>query len=33
VEFLESLPLGSSNKVLRKELRDALWAGQERRVN
>jgi acyl-CoA synthetase (AMP-forming)/AMP-acid ligase II len=33
VEFLTSLPLGSSNKVLRKELRDGLWAGQERRVN
>jgi long-chain acyl-CoA synthetase len=33
VEFLASLPLGSSNKVLRKELRDGLWAGQERRVN
>jgi acyl-CoA synthetase (AMP-forming)/AMP-acid ligase II len=33
VEFLERLPLGSSNKVLKKELRDALWQGRERRVN
>jgi acyl-CoA synthetase (AMP-forming)/AMP-acid ligase II len=33
VEFLERMPLGSSNKVLKKELRDALWSGQDRRVN
>lgn len=32
VEFLERLPLGSSNKVLKKQLRDALWAGHARRV-
>jgi acyl-CoA synthetase (AMP-forming)/AMP-acid ligase II len=33
VEFLDSLPLGSSNKVLKRELRDKLWQGHERRVN
>ena len=33
VEFLEQLPLGSSNKVLKRELRDKLWQGHERRVN
>ncbi len=33
VEFLERMPLGSSNKVLKRELRDRLWAGHERRVN
>ena len=33
VEFLERLPLGSSNKVLKRELRDKLWQGHERRVN
>ena len=32
VEFLEKLPLGSSNKVLKKELRDRLWADRDRRV-
>jgi acyl-CoA synthetase (AMP-forming)/AMP-acid ligase II len=33
VVFLDSLPLGSSNKVLKRELRDKLWQGHERRVN
>jgi len=33
IEFLEKLPLGSSNKVLKKELREALWQGRDRRVN
>ena len=33
VEFLDSLPLGSTNKVLKKELREALWQGQPRRVS
>jgi len=33
VEFLEHMPLGSSNKVLKRELRDRLWEGHERRVN
>ncbi len=33
VEFLERMPLGSSNKVLKKELRAALWQGRERHVN
>jgi acyl-CoA synthetase (AMP-forming)/AMP-acid ligase II len=33
VEFLDQLPLGSSNKVLKRELRDKLWQGHERRVN
>jgi long-chain acyl-CoA synthetase len=33
VEFLDRLPLGSSNKVLKRELRDKLWEGHERRVN
>ena len=33
VEFLERMPLGASNKVLKRELRDKLWQGRERRVN
>jgi acyl-CoA synthetase (AMP-forming)/AMP-acid ligase II len=33
VEFLDVMPLGSSNKVLKRELRDKLWQGQDRRVN
>jgi acyl-CoA synthetase (AMP-forming)/AMP-acid ligase II len=33
VEFLERMPLGSSNKVLRKELREALWRDRDRGVN
>jgi acyl-CoA synthetase (AMP-forming)/AMP-acid ligase II len=32
-EFRDSLPLGSSHKVLRNELREELWQGRERRVN
>ncbi|MEX2554153.1 MAG: AMP-binding protein [Actinomycetota bacterium] len=33
IEFLDRLPVGSSNKVLKKELREALWAGRNRHVN
>jgi acyl-CoA synthetase (AMP-forming)/AMP-acid ligase II len=33
VEFLDGLPMGSTNKVLKKELREALWRGHGRRVN
>lgn len=33
VEFLAELPLGKTNKVLKRELRDALWAGKARQVN
>lgn len=33
VEFLERLPVGSSNKVMKSELRDLLWSGKDRRVN
>jgi acyl-CoA synthetase (AMP-forming)/AMP-acid ligase II len=33
VVFLERLPVGSSNKVLKSELRELLWSGKERRVN
>jgi acyl-CoA synthetase (AMP-forming)/AMP-acid ligase II len=33
VEFLDELPLGSSNKVLKRELRDRLWEGRGRKVN
>jgi acyl-CoA synthetase (AMP-forming)/AMP-acid ligase II len=32
VEFLEQMPLGSSNKVLKRELRDRLWSERDRRV-
>jgi acyl-CoA synthetase (AMP-forming)/AMP-acid ligase II len=32
IEYLDKLPLGSSNKVLKKELRAQLWQGRERRV-
>jgi acyl-CoA synthetase (AMP-forming)/AMP-acid ligase II len=32
VEFLDRMPLGSSNKVLKKELRERLWADRDRRV-
>lgn len=32
VEFVESLPLGPSNKVLKGPLRERLWAGRDRRV-
>jgi acyl-CoA synthetase (AMP-forming)/AMP-acid ligase II len=33
VEFLERLPLGSSNKVLKAQLRDLHWGDRTRRVN
>jgi acyl-CoA synthetase (AMP-forming)/AMP-acid ligase II len=32
VEFLERLPLGTSNKVLKRELREQLWRERDRRV-
>jgi acyl-CoA synthetase (AMP-forming)/AMP-acid ligase II len=32
-EFLDELPTGTTNKVVRKALRDALWNGRERSVN
>jgi acyl-CoA synthetase (AMP-forming)/AMP-acid ligase II len=32
VEFLERLPLGTSNKVLKRELREQLWREHDRRV-
>ena len=32
-EFRSALPTGSSHKVLRKQLRDELWADRNRRVN
>jgi acyl-CoA synthetase (AMP-forming)/AMP-acid ligase II len=32
VEFVDSLPLGATGKVLRRQLRDQHWAGRERRV-
>lgn len=31
-EFVESLPLGPSNKVLKGSLRERLWDGRDRRV-
>jgi acyl-CoA synthetase (AMP-forming)/AMP-acid ligase II len=33
VIFLDGFPLGSTNKVLKRELRDRLWHSTERRVN
>ncbi|HEX4307271.1 MAG TPA: AMP-binding protein [Solirubrobacterales bacterium] len=33
VEFVRELPHGPSGKVDKKQLKDALWQGQERRVN
>jgi acyl-CoA synthetase (AMP-forming)/AMP-acid ligase II len=33
VVFLDRLPLGSSNKVLKRELRGMHWKDHERRVN
>jgi benzoate-CoA ligase family protein len=33
IEFIDALPLGSSNKVLKRELRAQLWQGRERGVN
>ena len=32
VEFLDVLPMGSTNKVVKGPLRDMLWAGHDRRV-
>jgi acyl-CoA synthetase (AMP-forming)/AMP-acid ligase II len=32
-EFRTELPMGSSHKVLRQQLRDELWQGQQRRIN
>jgi acyl-CoA synthetase (AMP-forming)/AMP-acid ligase II len=33
VEFVDGLPMGSTGKVLKRELRDRYWEGVERRVN
>ncbi len=33
VEFLDALPLGSTNKVLKTELRRRLWQGRARGIN
>src|SRR5215213_8047666 len=32
VEFVDHLPKGSTGKILRRELRDQQWSGEERRV-
>jgi acyl-CoA synthetase (AMP-forming)/AMP-acid ligase II len=32
-EFVQSLPMNSTGKVLREDLRAALWSGRERRIN
>ena len=32
VEFIDSLPRNTMGKVLKRELREPYWAGQERRV-
>ena len=32
VEFVDRLPKGSTGKILRRELRDRQWSGEERRV-
>lgn len=33
IEFLPSLPKGGTGKILKKELREQYWAGQEKRVH
>ena len=33
VEFLDALPKGGTGKILKAQLRDRYWAGQERRVH
>jgi acyl-CoA synthetase (AMP-forming)/AMP-acid ligase II len=32
VDLVESLPRGSTGKILRRDLRDSYWEGRERRV-
>ena len=32
VDYIEALPRNPSGKILRKDLREPYWAGQERRV-
>ncbi len=32
IDFYDSLPKGGTGKILKKELRDKFWAGQEKRV-
>ncbi|TAK32972.1 MAG: o-succinylbenzoate--CoA ligase [Chloroflexota bacterium] len=33
VEFRESLPVGGTGKILKKDLREPYWAGQEKRIH
>ncbi len=33
IDFIEALPRNASGKILRRQLREPYWAGQERRVN
>ena len=33
VEFTETIPRNPSGKILKRELREAYWAGRERQVN
>jgi acyl-CoA synthetase (AMP-forming)/AMP-acid ligase II len=33
IQFMPSLPIGSTGKVLKRELRDRFWTGRERNIN
>lgn len=33
IDFVDELPKGSTNKVLKRVLKDRVWAGRERRIN